>query len=206
MNVITFIGEIIAIVVPTAGFLWWLLTHVFKLGQIKEHLELSEKNTEKNFNKIESSIDQTNAKLDKLNEEVKNHSYTLIAINSFFDNKYPKNEIGSYMKKSPRKLSPTGDKILDVVNGTQFLNDNKEQLFKIIDSYHPKTKLDVQNNAMTALLYYTTTDAFNHIKDIVYDLPEMDTSEGKYELTLNDVCFVLSIPLRDMYIEERHIQ
>ena len=59
---------------------------------------------------------------------------------------------------------------------------------------------------MTALLYYTTTDAFNHIKDIVYDLPEMDTPEGKYELTLNDVCFVLSIPLRDMYIKENHIE
>lgn len=63
----------------------------------------------------------------------------------------------------------------------------------------------MQNVALTVLLYYTSTDAFNHIKDIIYDLPEFDTEKGKYELTLNDVCFVMSLPLRDMYIKEHNL-
>lgn len=66
--------------------------------------------------------------------------------------------------------------------------------------------MDVQNTSMTALLYYTTTDAFNFIKDMVYDMPEIDTDEGKYEVTLNDICFVMSLPLRDMYLTEHNMK
>lgn len=199
MSIIEIISIVIASTATVLGGMWWLLSKVFKLGQEREHIGAFEKNTKK-------ALTDINNKLEKIGSTVDNHSITLIAICALLDNKYPKNKIGSYMKKSPRQLSPSGEKILSLVNGEQFLNNNKKQLFQIIDKYQPKTKLDVQNNAMTALLYYTTTDAFNHIKDIVYDLPEMDTPEGKYELTLNDVCFVLSIPLRDMYIKENHIE
>ena len=193
--------------------IWWLFSHVFKLGQFQEHFESFEKTTERNFNRLEKQFDAVGEKfnniekkLEDISDTVTNHTYTLMSISSFLDNKFPKNKIKSYMKKSPRQLTETGKKILDMVNGRQFLSDNKEQLFKIIGSYHPKTKLDVQNISRMALLYYTTTDAFNNIKDIIYDMPEIETDEGKYEVTLNDICFVMSLPLRDMYITEHNMK
>lgn len=199
MTMLEIIGGILAIIATLLSGIWWLFNSVFKLGQFKEHFESFEKNTENNFNRLEK-------KLGNIDDTVTSHTYTLMSICSFLDNKFPKNKINSYMKKSPRQLTATGEKMLDMVNGRQFLNDNKEQLFQIIDRYHPKTKLDVQNISMTALLYYTTTDAFNNIKDIIYDMPEMETDEGKYEVTLNDICFVMSLPLRDMYITEHNMK
>lgn len=207
------IGELLTIIIAVLSGIWWLFNHVFKLGQFKEHFENFEKTTERNFNSLEKQFNVVDGKfnnvekkLGDISDTVTSHTYTLMSICSFLDNKFPKKKINSYMKKSPRQLTEIGKKMLDMVNGKQFLNDNKEQLFKIIDRYHPKTKLDVQNTSMTALLYYTTTDAFNNIKDIVYEMPEMETDEGKYEVTLNDICFVMSLPLRDMYIAEHNMK
>mgnify|MGYP007122058034 CR=1 FL=1 len=46
------------------------------------------------------------------------------------------------------------------------------------------------------------TDSFNTLKDYVYNAPAIDMPDGeKYELGLGDVCYILSIPLRDMYLE-----
>lgn len=223
----TVIGTILAII----GGVSAAINYIFKKGMAKEHLanfektvliefakidqhfEGFEKTTERNFNRLEKQLNVVDERFNKIekrlediSDTVTNHTYTLMSIGSFLDNKFPKNKIKSYMKKSPRQLTETGKKMLDMVNGRQFLSDNKEQLFKIIDSYHPKTKLDVQNVSMMALLYYTTTDAFNNIKDIIYDMPEMETDEGKYEITLNDICFVMSLPLRDMYIIEHNMK
>ena len=213
LKVLGVLSGLVALVAAILSGIWWLFNHVFKLGQFKEHFEGFEKTIERNFNSLEkqfNTVDEkfnnVEKKLEDISDTVTSHTFTLMSICSFLDNKFPKNKINSYMKKSPRQLTEIGEKMLDMVNGRQFLNDNKKQLFKIIDRYHPKTKLDVQNTSMTALLYYTTTDAFNNIKDIIYDMPEMETDEGKYEVTLNDICFVMSLPLRDMYITEHNMK
>lgn len=205
MSIIELIVGIAVSIITILGGIYWLFEHVFKIGKFTEHLENFEQQTNKNFNDIDKKFDKIDSRLDKINETIDNHSYSLLSIAMFLNNKFPGNKIETYMKKSPRQLTEIGKKILNLVDGEQFLIDNKEQLFKIMDTYHPKTKLDVQNVALTVLLYYTSTDAFNHIKDIIYDLPEFDTEKGKYELTLNDVCFVMSLPLRDMYIKEHNL-
>ena len=49
-------------------------------------------------------------------------------------------------------------------------------------------------------------DMFNGMKKWVYNSPSrklmIDGKEQDYTVTMNDVCFVLSLPLRDMYLEK----
>lgn len=135
MGTIGIICTIIGTVITILSGVWWIFSHVFKLGQFKEHFENFERNTETNFNKLEKGFNDVDMKfnciekkLEGISDTVSSHTYTLISICSFLDNKFPKNKINSYMKKSPRQLTTFGEKMLDMVNGRQFLNDNKEQL------------------------------------------------------------------------------
>ena len=72
----------------------------------------------------------------------------------------------------------------------------------------PKTELDVENASNFACSAFTDNDIFNNIKDFVYNAPYLnivdENGENKsYDITLGDVCYILSLPLRDMYLEEK---
>ena len=71
---------------------------------------------------------------------------------------------------------------------------------------HPKTPLEVDNNAYYVCGAYTNEDIFNGLKNFLYNAPayrikDENGVERDYDLSLSDVCFVLSLPLRDMYLE-----
>ena len=71
---------------------------------------------------------------------------------------------------------------------------------------HPKTPLEVDNNAYYVCGAYTNEDIFNGLKNFLYNAPayrikDENGVECDYDLSLSDVCFVLSLPLRDMYLE-----
>lgn len=111
------------------------------------------------------------------------------------------------MKHSPRRLNPTGEWLLKEIDGKRFLQDNKDFFFAKIDSMKPKTALDVENAANFACVGYTDMDIFNGMKNYVYNAPTIhittyDNKERPYDLSMDDVCFVLSLPLRDMYLTE----
>lgn len=106
-------------------------------------------------------------------------------------------------KHSPRTLNDMGKKLYSDMNGQAFLKDNKQMLFKAIDSMNPKTAYDVENAAYMACVSNAGTDAFNVIKTFLYNYPTMRREDGsQYEVSMDAACFVLSIPLRDMYIDE----
>lgn len=69
----------------------------------------------------------------------------------------------------------------------------------------PKTALDAEESALEVLFAHLDDDMFNGMKKWVYNSPsrkvEIDGEEKDYSVTINDVCFVLSLPLRDMYLE-----
>lgn len=109
-------------------------------------------------------------------------------------------------KKSPKVLTELGEKIFADIDGAEFLRANKEALFARLDKELPKTALDVQMMAYWACISISKEDVFNSIKSYIYNCPELDmeNAEGrveKHELTLSDVCSILSLPLRDMYLE-----
>lgn len=109
------------------------------------------------------------------------------------------------LKHSPRKLNDNGERILSDINGNEFLQKNKDFFFAKIDEQHPKTALDVELAANFVLLSNMSNDIFNELKNFVYNAPTYlmnDDKEGQrpYDLDMNDICFVLSLPLRDMYL------
>lgn len=109
-------------------------------------------------------------------------------------------------KRSPKVLTELGERIFAEIGGAEFLRVNRDVLFASLDKEQPKTALDVQMMAYWACISISKEDVFNKIKSYIYNCPELDmeNSEGqmeKHELTLSDVCSILSLPLRDMYLE-----
>jgi hypothetical protein len=79
-------------------------------------------------------------------------------------------------------------------------------LFEWIDEEKPKTALDVEQCAMMVLMMYSDEDIFNGLKDWVYNSPAIKVEkEGKIEeliISLQDLFFIISLPLRDIYLQE----
>ena len=88
---------------------------------------------------------------------------------------------------------------------TEFLDKNKDILIQGIDNKTPKTALDVEESALEVLFSLTDNDMFIKIKNWIYNSPTrkllIDGVEKDYAITMNDVCFVLSLPLRNMYLD-----
>lgn len=130
----------------------------------------------------------------------------LIAIRTYLTTKYPTAAGAFSQKKSPRELNEAGLQLLADINGEEFLNNNKEILIKGIDDKTPKTALDVEESALEVLYSLVDNDMFIGMKNWVYNSPSrkltIDGVEKEYTVTMNDVCFVLSLPLRNMYLKQ----
>lgn len=110
-------------------------------------------------------------------------------------------------KHSPRALNDNGLSLFKEINGQQFLNENKNLFFEAIDNFAPKTALDVEAFCFAVLRIKSNEDCFNPIKVWVYNSPSRDIigedgSKKKKDISFDTVLFVLSIPLRDMYLNE----
>ena len=110
-------------------------------------------------------------------------------------------------KHSPRRLNDNGNNLLNDIKGVAFLNENKPLFFDEIEKFSPKTSLDVENVALSVLRLKQSDDIFNGIKSWVYNAParsivRKDGTQIMTEVSLEDVLFVLSLPLRDMFLAE----
>lgn len=189
------IFALIGAVATILGGVWGIVRYIFSKGMDRQHFIEFEDNVNNRFDRIEN-------RLESVSETVSEHTMALVELYSFLGQKYPKSNFMFAMKKSPKVLNPLGEKIFNEIDGKQFLDDNKDVLFEYIDNEEPKTRLDVEANAYKALTAYSSDDAFNRLKDYIYDAPAIDMENGKkYEIGLGDVCFILSLPLRNMYIE-----
>lgn len=132
----------------------------------------------------------------------KEHHEDLIKIKTILVTKFPYLEKSLSMKASPRKLNPVGERLFNDINGQAFLDEHKERLFEIIDNAHPLVPYDVQQEAMTAFVEFVPTPAFNNFKNFVYNAPEVKLEDGTmHAYDIPDICFVLGLRLRDMYLE-----
>lgn len=107
-------------------------------------------------------------------------------------------------KHSPRMLNKNGETLYSDINGEKFLADNIEYFMSEIDKLTPKTALDVENFALAVLRASLNDDIFIPLKNWVYNAPareiERDGENVTTEVSMDDVLFILSIPLRDKYL------
>ncbi len=129
----------------------------------------------------------------------------LIAIRTYLTIKDPKVADAFSQKKSPRELNEAGMQLYSDINGKSFLDKNKDILIKDICNKNPKTALDVEEAALEILYSHIDDDMFIDLKNWVYDCANrkimVDGVEKDHAITIYDVCFVLSLPLRNMYLE-----
>ena len=139
---------------------------------------------------------------------IKDLTRDVISIKSFLSIKHKEDVDLVGLKNSPTKLTDFGNKILEELDGINFINDNKEYLIARLDEEKPRTALDVENSALMVFVNFCNSEKFDGIKNFIYNSPEYNIKDKngcdkKYNLNLIDVCFILSIPLRDLYLELR---
>lgn len=110
-------------------------------------------------------------------------------------------------KHSPRVLNENGISLLQDCGGNEFLKQYTDYFISKIETLKPKTALDVEELALAVLQISTSDDMFIPIKNWVYNAPmrELHYPDGtskSQEITLEDILFVMSIPLRDRYLEK----
>lgn len=110
------------------------------------------------------------------------------------------------MKMSPRKLNKNGEALYNDISGETFLSDNLHFFVSQIDNLAPKTALDVENFALSVLRASSSDDIFIPLKSWVYNEPTREIvgrngEKSPTDVSMDDVLFVLSIPLRDKYLE-----
>lgn len=214
MDTIEIIGIAASTIAIVLGGVWFIVQHAMNSAVDKHRLDSVEQKTnalpcERNHDDIRQGIAENKAILKRMEDSdakmndlpCMNHHSDITAIKSILIQKYPNAANVFSMKASPRKLNSTGEKVYDDINGELFLLENKNKFFEYIDKNSPLKPLDVEQYAYASLLYYTGTDIFNNIKDYVYNAKSIIKEDGeRYDIALNDVCYVLSIPLRDMYL------
>ena len=165
-------------------------------------------NIDKKFDEVDRKFDEVDKKFADVNMNIKDLTRDVVSIKSFLSIKHKEDVDLVGLKNSPTKLTDFGNKILEELDGINFINDNKEYLIARLDEEKPRTALDVENSALMVFVNFCSSEKFDGIKNFIYNSPEYNIKDKngcdkKYNLNLIDVCFILSIPLRDLYLELR---
>ncbi len=189
----------LGVVVSILGGVWFIFSKVFGLGRFSQRFEEVDKRTE------HASCKAHDEELTSLKSAVTSVKEDVIAIKSLLVMKHKGASSLFSVKNSPRKLNELGSRLFSEIQGQDFIERHRDFLFSKIDAVSPQTALDVENAALMACTAYTSNEIFNELKTFVYNSPsykitDAEGHERMYDLALYDVCYILSLPLRDMYL------
>lgn len=155
------------------------------------------------FGRFIQRVNIHDKKLDDLSEDVDDLKLDMNSVKTLLMARFKDFEVVFSGKHSHRSLNETGQKIFNDMHGKEFLEKNKALLFSYIDKNKPKTAYDVEGLCYLACLMNVNNDSFIEIKSFLYNYPTITLPDGKeHEVTMNEACSVLSLPLRDMYLAE----
>ena len=159
------------------------------------------------FEKTVATLEKTLEKLpcSEREKEIQCIHDDVLSIKMFLAGKYKNAETIWGVKQSPTTLNENGATLYQNINGEKFLKENHDFFISKIEEKKPLTALDVETGAYEILIANTNRPIFNNLKYWVYESPSItlreDNETKKYIVNLYDVCYVLSIPLRDMYLQ-----
>ena len=207
-----FLAVILVVVAITILICKWYFSRFVSVEKNSEEATARIKELEEARKYHEESWRRHDEHMKELDEHLKELKKTnaklfefIIEIRTFLATKFP--EFGTMVaaKNSPRKLTEEGIRLFNDIGGKAFLEINGAKLMAKIESEEPKTPFDVELSALGSLYAHLNDDMFNDLKRwVYYSSPRkmiIDGKEQNREITMCDVCFVLSIPLRDMYLE-----
>lgn len=196
-------GVVFTLFVMLIVLLVWASYHIGKKVEVLSNLPCQDHNRR---------IDEHNADLKRYNSdisEIKGNISMLLRLQTARPPKAytPKRFDRFSGKQSPRKLNNNGIALFNEVKGQQFIDNNRDFLFNAIDVLAPKTAYDVEVSALSALRMNQDNAIFDGIKNWVYFAPARTITDDEgnpkqVEVDLDDVMFVISLPLRDAYLLE----
>ena len=194
------ISATVAIIVAVLSGVWFICGKIFRLGRITQRFENVDTRTRN------ANCDSHSKDIKEIKNLISSHDDDIKTIKEFLLITNKKASVLFSVKNSPRQLNEIGNKVFAEMKGEDFLNQNKEYLFAQIDGYNPKTALDVENAAHAVCITSVDNEIFNGLKNFVYNSPsykiiDREGKERMYDLAMSDICFILSLPLRDMYLE-----
>lgn len=196
-STITLICTIIGTGIVTIGAMLGLAKHY-----LKNHDD--HKDNINKLNNAKKKCDDNESHIKDVDKNIIEIKQDITTIKAILIQKYPQSANIFSIKNSPRTLNEEGKFIFDKIGGEEFLKKNKDFFFKNIDEMNPQTPLDVESCANLVCHTSTNNEIFNGLKNFVYNSPSIIIGEGgekkPYDLTIGDICFILSIPLRDMYL------
>ncbi len=200
MTTLELIGTFVGLVATILVGVWFIISKSFGLGRFSHRLEEIDKRT------ANASCETHRKEIADTKDSIREIKTDMMVIKSLLAMKHKEAASIFSIKNSPRQLNDTGNRLFDEIKGMDFLKTNKDTLFAQIDSYEPKTALDVENAAHEACISCVDKDMFNGFKNYIYNSPSLKIKDEKgeersYDLSIPDVCFVLSLPLRDMYLQ-----
>ena len=194
------ISATVAIIVAVLSGVWFICGKIFRLGRITQRFEDVDTRTRN------ANCDSHSKNIKEIKNLISSHDNDIKTIKEFLLITNKKASVLFSVKNSPRQLNEIGNKVFADMKGEDFLNQNKEYLFAQIDGYNPKTALDVENAAHAVCITSVDNEIFNGLKNFVYNsssykITDREGNERLYDLAMSDICFILSLPLRDMYLE-----
>lgn len=194
------ISATVAIIVAVLSGVWFICGKIFRLGRITQRFEDVDTRTRN------ANCDSHSKNIKEIKNLISSHDNDIKTIKEFLLITNKKASVLFSVKNSPRQLNEIGNKVFAEMKGEDFLNQNKEYLFAQIDGYNPKTALDVENAAHAVCITSVDNEIFNGLKNFVYNsssykITDREGNERLYDLAMSDICFILSLPLRDMYLE-----
>lgn len=157
---------------------------------------------ERNIALRDKKIEDVEIKIKELPCE--RNMYDIATMRVIMAQKFPEISNAFSIKHSPRQLNDIGERIYEEIKGEEFINANIDLLFGFIREANPKTAYDIEQQSYMAIAICIPMDIFNVFKDYVYNAPLVNIGDNTTkEITLNDVCFILSIPLRDKYMIQK---
>lgn len=189
-----------------------------KLEDMEKKMDKVEDSLDKKINRVEDflnrKIDFIDRKIDNLENKIdlkisglpcEIHSEKISEVDKNVAYVKGQTEFILSAKQSPRALNQYGLELFRDIDGNKFLEENRQRLFAFIDAASPKTAYDVEEDAKKAVFSLRNDDSFNAIKVWLYNSPakkiKIEGKETDYCFALEDACFVISLPLRDMYLE-----
>lgn len=224
MNTIEIICSIIGAVAVVLGGMWFLLKRAMKHGVNTNRLDTVESkinalpcdqhstnfaNSEKGMAVVQTELChhaqqvieyQTTSKT--ITDDLLNIKLDIREIKTALYSKSKKMSAALTQKLSPRKLTPLGSEIYKDCGGDKFYRTNKNYFLDLLEQVEPKTMLDVETAAQMVLIEHLNEPIFIHLKNWVYNAPSRKLENGDIlDITINDICMLMSIELRDDYIE-----
>lgn len=207
---LSFIGErwpTLLIIIAVGYIVYFVTKKIVKTdARIKDLEDTRAKTSDLPCDNHTSTIDSHNSRFDNIDSKLSSIQETLTIICTHLIEKDSKAAKLFSRKASPRKLNEEGQRIFNEYNGTSFLQNNEDLLLNAIQEKNPSTALDVEKRALEVLYENVNSAIFNEIKVKLYNSPSITVSingkEEPYTLTMNDICFIFSIALRDLYLEK----